>query len=132
MDPMALHDAYTRQLQDGTLPIVDAADLRSLWALSDEHDARYPGGRVAMGVSGYQKILSPGADVHAATMRFGLLRTLKRVNEVECGKVPGFVDGKPDDALYELFAKGNVLLEFRKIMTIVDPRGAGLAAEQAD
>jgi hypothetical protein len=111
------------QFAGDAIPIVNPADLKGAWAMLDEVEASHSGQahrgqNVAMGVSKslWEKSCSPGADTHAVFMRVSILRTLKNISVFSGHPLPWLHDGKPDDAMFELFATGRALEEFQKIM----------------
>ncbi len=63
-----------------SVPVVDAADLKAMWAycqtLRAEHP-EYAEGGVAIGVSVWKQILAPGVDIKAVGYRFGMLGFLE-------------------------------------------------------
>jgi hypothetical protein len=52
--------------KDVLVPSVAPADLKSVWAMKNEFEARHPGQRVSIGVDFYKRSCSPQADVGAA------------------------------------------------------------------
>jgi hypothetical protein len=69
------------ELEDGPVPAVDPADLRSAWAMRNNFYPVAPGERFAIGTDLCKRACSPGADVRAVFIRLSMLRKLKLMSE---------------------------------------------------
>ena len=64
--------------RSGSVPVVDAADLKVMWAYSQEVKAQHPGATsVAVGAAVWKNLCSPGADIMAVSYRCGILMMLQ-------------------------------------------------------
>ncbi len=57
------------QTNDGLVPAVDPADLKSVWAMTNEFQVRHPGQQVVISIDAYNSASKPGADVSAFCSR---------------------------------------------------------------
>jgi hypothetical protein len=83
---------------------VAPADLKSVWAMQDDVQARSPGQRVAISAGLWKSACSPGADVGAVFFRVSMLRILQRLSGSGELISPWLHDGKPDDAVFRVVA----------------------------
>jgi hypothetical protein len=84
----------------GSVPPVEPADLRSVWTMQSEIQARRPGEQIGIGAESYKRACGPEADVRAVYERVSLLWMLREV-EVLATWVH---DGVPDDAVFHVAA----------------------------
>jgi hypothetical protein len=83
---------------------VTPADLKSVWAMQDDVQARFPGEQVMIGVQQWESACSPGADVRAVFFRVSILRILQMLSGSGALISPWLHDGKPDDAVFKVVA----------------------------
>jgi hypothetical protein len=83
---------------------VAPADLKSVWAMQDDVQARYPGQQVSISADLWKSACSPGADVRAVFLRVSMLRMLQMLSGSGTLISPWLHDGKPDDAVFKAFA----------------------------
>jgi hypothetical protein len=65
---------------DGLVPAVDAADLKSVWLMQNDFQACRPGQQVAIDIDAYKRASKPG-DVGAVCSRASMLGTLENAAE---------------------------------------------------
>ncbi|HUD67441.1 MAG TPA: hypothetical protein VMQ17_22860 [Candidatus Sulfotelmatobacter sp.] len=58
-----------------SVPVVDAADLKTMWAYGQKLKAEHGG--MAVGMSVWKQILAPGVDIRAVGYRIGVLSMLE-------------------------------------------------------
>jgi hypothetical protein len=84
----------------GSVPPVEAADLRSMWSLQSGVQALRPGEQIMISAESYKQACGPEADVRAVYERVSHLWMLREV-----GVLPTWVhDGVPDDAVFHVAA----------------------------
>jgi hypothetical protein len=84
----------------GSVPPVDPADLRSVWAMQSEIQARNPGQQIGISADAYQRACGPGADIRAVFERVSLLGLLQIAGMLS----PLLGNGVPDDAVFDVAA----------------------------
>jgi hypothetical protein len=85
---------------DGSVPPVDPADLRSVWAMQSDIQALRPGEQIGIGADLYKKACGPEADVRAVYERVSQLWMMQEV-----GVLASWLhDGVPDDAVFHVVA----------------------------
>jgi hypothetical protein len=86
------------------IAVVSSADLRSVWAMQDDVQARSPGQQVAISVDLWKSACSLGADIGAVFFRVSMLRMLQKLSG-SGGLISNWLhDGKPDDAVFQVVA----------------------------
>jgi hypothetical protein len=65
--------------QSGVVPTVKPEDLKSVWQLFADSEARNPGQSVAIGDSVFKSVCSPGADVFSVWYRVSILAAVIRM-----------------------------------------------------
>ena len=83
---------------------VAPADLKSVWAMQDDVQARSPGQQVTISVDLWKSACSAGADVRAVFFRVSMLRMLQMLSGSGGLISPWLHDGKPDDAVFKVVA----------------------------
>lgn len=91
-------------MKDGLIPIVDPADLKSVWAMQEDVIETHPGQQFAIASDLYQRACTPGANVQAVFFRVSMLRVLKMMTGSEGLSSPWLQDGKPEDAVSNVLA----------------------------
>jgi hypothetical protein len=86
--------------QDGPVPAVDPADLRSVWTIQ----ARYEQPGVGINVNFYRRVLNPGANVGSVCYRSAMLKLLKVILDKAELPTPWMREGVPDNAVFKIFA----------------------------
>ena len=85
-----------------SVPVVDAADLKVMWAYCQKLKAEHPEcteGGVAIGVSVWKQILPPGVDIRAVGYRFGMLGFLEMMLRA------AWTLGEPTENAFKVAAK---------------------------
>lgn len=62
--------------ENASLPSVDPADLKSIWAMQNGFEPSAPGQHMAVSINLYKRACNPGADVFSVFARAALLRVL--------------------------------------------------------
>ena len=88
----------------GLVPAVDPADLKSVWAMQNDFQARHPGQQGAISIDLYKRACNPGADVSAVFSRASMLGMLQHVAEAGHFEFPWIHDGKPDEVVFKIVA----------------------------
>jgi hypothetical protein len=88
--------------QEGDVPAVSPDDLKKVWQVSAEFEARNPGQSGAIGNTVYKSVRSPGADVVSVWYRASMLRVLKQMIPEQVAKWTH--DGQLDDVVSEVLA----------------------------
>ena len=89
----------------GPVPEVDPADLKSLWNMQSEAQARHDKpGAIALSFSLCQSACSPGANVAAVWYRSSMLAVLQHLSDAGGPALPGIQEGKPSDAFFKALA----------------------------
>jgi len=84
----------------GPVPSVDAADLKSVWAMQNELQASVPGKQIEIGGEFYRRACSTGADVRSVFTRVSQLRVLQML-----GMLAPWTHGDAlDDAVFKVAA----------------------------
>lgn len=76
---MATNDLPLNELfgiPEGPIPPVDPADLRSVWQMQRELQARVPGQQIGI-IADYNRACSPGANIDAVWFRVSMIRMLE-------------------------------------------------------
>jgi hypothetical protein len=84
----------------GSVPPVDPADIRSVWTMQSEIQARNPGQQIGISADAYQRACGPGADIRAVFERVSLLGLLQIAGMLS----PLLGNGVPDDAVFDVAA----------------------------
>jgi hypothetical protein len=86
----------------GFVPPVDPADIRSVWTMQGEIQARNPGQQIGISADAYQRACRPEANVRAVFERVSLLGLLQIAGKLS----PSWLrDGVPDDAVFQVAPK---------------------------
>jgi hypothetical protein len=85
------------------VPEVGAEDLKALWRVQQEVQARHPGTQVGTGMDIAQQICKPGADIQAIGYRLGMLWLMSQVVGERFSQFTK--DGQPSDAAFRAAAK---------------------------
>jgi hypothetical protein len=85
---------------EGFIPAVDPADLRSVWELQREVQARAPGGHAAISVEFYKRAYSAGANVGPVWFRAAMLGMLEMLGML----APWIQEGVLADAVFQVAA----------------------------
>lgn len=88
--------------QEGGVPAVSPDDLKAVWQVSAEFEARNPGQCGAIGSTVYENVCSPGANVMSVWYRAGMLWMLKMFPESPLDRWTH--DGQLDDAVFQVAA----------------------------
>ena len=88
--------------QEGGVPAVSPDDLRKVWTLFRETQARNPSECTSIGDTVYQSVCSPGADTIAVWYRASMLGMLHMFPESPLA--PWTRNGELDDAVFEVAA----------------------------
>ena len=88
--------------QEGDVPAVNPGDLRNVWKLFGDVEARTPGQCAAIGNSVYQRVCSRGADVSSVWYRASMLWALEQVMPKPLARWTH--DGEFDDVVFEVAA----------------------------
>lgn len=88
--------------QEGDVPKVSVDDLRNVWKLFSDVQARHPGEQMILGNDVYNSVCGPGADITAVWFRASMLWMLK---EMLPEQVASWMrDGRFEDVVYEIAA----------------------------
>jgi hypothetical protein len=90
--------------ENNPVAAVAPADLKSVWAMQDDVQARSPGHQFAISAGLWKSACSPGADVGAVFFRVSMLRILQKLSGSGGLISPWLHDGKPDDAVFKVVA----------------------------
>jgi hypothetical protein len=82
----------------------------------EDLEVRYPSQQVGISINRWKTACTPGADVHAVIVRISWMRTAKSVSVSSGRTLFELHDGTPHDAMFDVFATGHALEEFRRIM----------------
>jgi hypothetical protein len=88
--------------QESDVPAVSAVDLRNMYKLFCEAEARNPGQSGSIGSMVYQSVCSPGADVVSVWYRASMLGILTKMMPELLAKWTH--NGQPDDVVFEIAA----------------------------
>ena len=83
---------------------VAPSDLKSVWAMQDEMQARSPGQQVAISIDSWKNACSSEADVETVFLRVSMLRMLEMLSGSGGLISPWLHGGKPDDAVFNVVA----------------------------
>jgi hypothetical protein len=86
--------------QEGNVPAVKPDDLRNVWKLFRDVQARNPGQGAVIGNRIYESVCSPGADVESVWFRASMLAMLTQMQPELL--VEWIHDGQPDDVVFEV------------------------------
>jgi hypothetical protein len=87
-------------IPEGPIPPVDPADLRSLWEMQREVQARTAGQHTAISAEIYKRACSPGANVGAVWFRASLIGMLEMLGVLR----PWIHEGVVADAVFKVAA----------------------------
>ena len=87
-------------IPEGPIPPVDPADLRSVWQMQREFQARVPGEQIGIGGEFYKRTCSPGANVRAVWFRTAMLGVLQMLGML----APWIHEGVVADAVFNVAA----------------------------
>jgi hypothetical protein len=90
--------------ENDPVPAVAPADLKGVWAMQNDVQARFPGQQGVISIDLYKRACSHGADVRAVFLRVSMLRVLQMLSESGGLISPWLHDGKPDDAVFKVVA----------------------------
>jgi len=85
---------------EGPIPPVDPADLRNVWQMQREVQARPPGEHIGSAIELYKDACSPGANVGAVWFRASLLGILEMLGILK----PWIHEGVMSDAVFKVAA----------------------------
>lgn len=88
--------------QEGDVPAVSPDDLKKVWQMSAEFEARNPGQCGSIGSTVYENVCSPGADVTSVWYRASMLWVLKQMIPEQVAKWTH--DGELDGVVSEVLA----------------------------
>ena len=92
-------------LTDNPIPVANPSDLKALWKLQKDLEARHGRQGVIMGIGPDQQgILSSGANFGDVFYRLSWLRHLQILGEAGHLSFPWIHDGEPEDAVIEALA----------------------------
>ena len=92
-------------LTDNSIPAANPADLKTLWKLQKDLEARYGRQGVIMGIGLDQPgVLSSGANLGDVFYRLSWLRHLQILSEAGHLNFPWIHDGEPEDAVSKALA----------------------------
>jgi hypothetical protein len=88
--------------REGDVPAVNPSDLKKVWQLFSDFQARNPGQCGSIGSTVYESVCSPGADVVSVWYRASMLCVLKEM-------MPELLaswthDGQLDDVVFEVIS----------------------------
>lgn len=89
---------------DGLVPAVDPADLKSVWSMQNDSQARHPDQLVAISIDACKSACKPGADVSAVCSRALLLGMLENEAESRHFEFPWMHDGRPEEMIFKIVA----------------------------
>jgi hypothetical protein len=90
--------------ENNPVAAVAPADLKSVWAMQDDVQARSPGQQVAISAELWRSSCGPGADVRAVFFRVSMLRMLQMLSGSGGLISPWLHDGQPDDVVFKVVA----------------------------
>ena len=83
------------------VPTVDPEDLKTLWQIAKDADARHPGKKVVIGIELIRRACKPGTNIEAVSYREGFLWMMSFLAPED----PRFRGNrKPDDAVFRAAA----------------------------
>jgi len=83
------------------VPTVDPEDMKTVWQIMKDADARYPGKNVAVGIELVRHACKPGTNVEAVGYRVGFLWMMSYIAPED----PRFTrDRQPDEAVFRATA----------------------------
>jgi hypothetical protein len=85
------------------VPEVDPADVRSVWKIQQDVQARHPGQQVATGLGILQNACKPGADIYAVSYRTSQLFLIQLVAPDKWQVITR--NGEPPEAVFGAAAK---------------------------
>jgi hypothetical protein len=88
--------------QAGDVPAVKPDDLKNVWRLFGDMEARNPIQSRAAGDSVYKSVCSPGADARSVWYRASMLALTTKMRPDLLA--PWMRDGQPNDAVFEVAA----------------------------
>lgn len=80
-----------------SVPVVDSADLKTMWAYGQKVKAEH--GAMAVGRSVWKQILAPGVDIKAVGFRVGMLSMLEMMLQA------AWTLGEPSENAFKVAAK---------------------------
>lgn len=84
------------------VPIVDVADLKSVWGIHRDIEARHPGEQVGIGVDVLRRACNAGVDIGAVSYRLAMLGILAM--SLSERLAPWKVDGEFPAAVFKVAA----------------------------
>ena len=102
---MATNDLPLNKLfgiPEGPIPPVDPSDLRRVWEMQRELQARTPGQQIGISVDFYERACSPGANVGAVWFRTAMLGMLEMLGML----APWIHDGVVADTVFKVAISG--------------------------
>lgn len=96
-------ESFMRMMELDGVPVavVDPADLLAVWKLQRGTSPSTGGGQMALGMSLYQSVCSPGADIQAVWYRATMLQLLAGPMQ---SLAPWMHDGQLDPAAFRVMA----------------------------
>jgi hypothetical protein len=88
------------QSPEGLIPAVDPADLRGVWKMQREVQARASGGHAAISAEFYKGACSPGANIGAVWFRVSMLGLLEMIGML----APWIQEGVLAEAVFQVAA----------------------------
>jgi hypothetical protein len=100
---MQVNEVFARMEGRGPVPVVNEADVKSVWTLYQDTQSQHPGKNFGVDVSIIEKFCSPGADVPAVTYRVGMIGLM----EMGPGDLlfPWKQSGGVQDAVFRVIAR---------------------------
>lgn len=90
--------------KDVLVPTVAPADLKSVWAMQNDFQARHPGQQGAISTDLYTRACSPQADVGAVCSRVSMLGRVQHEAEAGHFRFPWIHDGEPEEVVFKIVA----------------------------
>ena len=82
------------------VPVVDAADIKVIWTYCQKLKAQHPGSsNIAVGMSVWKELCSPGADIRAVSYRCSILGLLEMMLR------PAWPGGEPSENAFKVAAR---------------------------
>ncbi len=93
-----------RLCEDVLVPSVAPADLKSVWAMTNEFQMRHPGQQVSIGTDLYKTACGPQANVGAVLSRLSMLGKVQQEAEAGHFRFPWIHDGEPEEVVFKIVA----------------------------
>ena len=103
-DLQGLSNVPSAETPSALVPAVDPANLKNVWAMQNDFQARNPGQENAISIDLYKHACSPGADVGAVLSRLSILGMLQKVAEAGHFRFPWIHYGKPEEVVFKIVA----------------------------